>query len=68
MDPSLNSTFTTLIPKICNPQFVTDFKPISLCNIVYKLVSKIIVNRLEPFMDSIISSPQNAFISTRIIT
>ena len=38
---SLNSTFVTLIPKIIDPKKVLDLKPISLCNVVYKLIAKV---------------------------
>lgn len=68
MDPNLNSTYIALIPKICNLFYVTEFRPISLCNVIYKLVSKVLVNRLKPYMDLIISSPQSAFIPDMIIT
>ena len=47
--PSLNSTFISLIPKIEHPVSFTDFRPISLCNLVYKLISKVAALRLEPF-------------------
>ena len=65
---SLNHTLITLIPKISFPQEVSHFKPISLCNVLYKVISKIMVNRLKPFMDSIISPYQNAFIQGRNIS
>lgn len=64
----LNSTFSALIPKKCNSQLVSDFRPISLYNVIYKLMSKMIVNRLKPLMDLIISSSQSAFILGRTIT
>ena len=44
---SLNSTFIALIPKVKQPQRVADFHSISLCNVVYKLISKVLVNRLK---------------------
>jgi len=44
---SLNSSFITLIPKIKHPKKVSDFLPISLCNVIYKLISKVVVNRLK---------------------
>jgi hypothetical protein len=41
---SINSTFLALIPKINKPQNYGDYKPISLCNLVYKVISKVIAN------------------------
>ena len=58
----LNHTFITLIPKISFPNQVSHFRPISLCNAIYKVISRIMVNRLKPIMDSLISPFQNAFI------
>ena len=49
--PSLNSTFLTLIPKRDKPTSFPDFRPISLCNLLYKLISKVIAVRLKPFLD-----------------
>jgi hypothetical protein len=42
-----NSTTIVLIPKIDNPEMVTHFRPISLCNVVYKVISKMLSNRLK---------------------
>jgi hypothetical protein len=44
---ALNATFFTLIPKISKPVNFSDFKPIALCNFMYKVISKTIVNRLK---------------------
>ena len=64
----LNQNFITLIPKIPFPKEVSHFRPICLCNVVYKIISKVLVNRLKPLIDSIITLYQNAFIKGRNIS
>ena len=61
----LNKTLIALIPKIQGPETLGNYRPISPCNIVYKVVTKIIVARLRPFLDKIISPSQTAFVSGR---
>ena len=51
----INHTSITLIPKVQNPERVFDCRPTSLCNVIYKIVSKAIANRLKPLLDSIVS-------------
>ena len=60
--PSLNSTFIALIPKKDKPLSFVDFRPISPCNLVYKLISKIIDVIFKPFLDSHISREQFGFL------
>ncbi|KAL0444623.1 UNVERIFIED_CONTAM: putative mitochondrial protein [Sesamum latifolium] len=66
--PDLNFTNIVLISKVKCPTNMTHFRPISLCNVVYKLASKCIANRLGPCLDGIISPSQSAFIKGRLIT
>ena len=65
---SINYTFLTLIPKVKNPETIVQFRSISLSNVIYKILSKVIVNRLKPFLNSIISEAQSAFMADRVIT
>ena len=65
---SINHTFITLIPKVNNLEKVSNFRPISFCNVIYKIISKLIANRLKPVLNSIISETQSAFIANRLIT
>lgn len=63
-----NETLITLIPKIDNSENIKQFRPVSLCNVSYKIITKIIVNRIRPLIDQIISPNQSSFISCRSTT
>jgi hypothetical protein len=52
---STNSTFLALIPKEVNPSSFEQFRPISLCNTSYKILSKLLENRIKPMLEKLIS-------------
>jgi hypothetical protein len=64
---SLNSTFLALIPKVNKPVNFGDFRPISLCNLVYKVISKVIVVRIKPILSKALSAEQLGFLEGRQI-
>ena len=66
--PSFNETHIVLILKVKEPKRVTDFRPISLCNVVFRITSKVIANRLKKILPSIIGDTQSAFVHGRLIT
>ena len=68
LDPRLNQTNICLIPKTERPCEMTEFRPISLCNVSYKVVSKILSNRLKRHLPGLISETQSAFVAKRLIT
>lgn len=68
MPDGINSTVIVLIPKIDSPSRLTDFRPIDLCNVIYKVIAKCLVNRLRPILDELVSPEQSAFVPGRLIT
>jgi hypothetical protein len=64
---SLNETNICLVPKCENPASMKDLRPISLCNVLYKMVSKLLANRLKECLGKCVSEEQSAFIEGRSI-
>ena len=64
----LNHTYIALVPKIGKLRKVTEFRPISLCNVIYRIVAKSIANRFKQILHKIIFPMQSAFILDRLIT
>ena len=75
MIKEVNSTLIAFIPKTQNPSEFNHFRPISLCNVVYKIIAKqivsfskkkkLIVSRIRPLLHKMISPHQSAFIPGR---
>ena len=63
----INHTNVVLIPKVKSPYSHKDFHPISLCNVIYKIISKVLVNRLKGVRNDIIRQHQSIFVPSRMI-
>ncbi|KAL9687723.1 hypothetical protein QQ045_032130 [Rhodiola kirilowii] len=68
LDVSLNETLIALIPKVKVAERVEDLRPISLCNVMMKIITKVFANRLKEVLPAIITQNQSAFIGGRLIT
>lgn len=64
----INRTNITLVPKTKLPTKMIEFKPISLSNVVYKLIAKVLANRLKAILPKVVIENQSAFLSERLIT
>ena len=64
---AFNATFLTLIPKEEGEDTPDKFRPIALCNIIYKIISKVIANKLKPLLPVLISPEQSGFMEGRKI-
>ena len=64
----MNFTHIVLIPKKNDPQYITEFRPISLSNVVSRIISKFLANRIKSILPNVISNAQSVFIPNRLIT
>lgn len=63
----INSTILALIPKKTYATEMRDYRPISCCNVVYKVISKLLANRLKLILPQFISANQSVFVSERLL-
>lgn len=68
LPPRMNDTLIMLIPKNENSETIRQFRPISLCNVAYKTITKVLINHLKPLLDKFISLTQSSFVSGRLIS
>lgn len=64
---ALNTTFIALIPKVSKTSSFDEFRPISLCNFLYKIISKIIAERMRSWISRVISPEEFGFLKDRLI-
>lgn len=64
----LNQTYIALIPKVNKPRKVTEYRPISLCNVIYRIIAKTMANKLKQILNDFIFPTQCAFVPNRLIT
>lgn len=64
----INATVIALVPEIQTPQTVSDYRPIACCNVLYKIISKVLASRIKGCLDEIVSENQSDFIPNRQIS
>lgn len=67
LDEFFNKTLLVLIPKVAGPEFVTQFRPISLCTVPYKVLTKVLANRLKSIMPTLVEENETTFVGGRHI-
>lgn len=64
----INCTFVNLIPKVKHLASIKEYKPISYCNVIYKIISKIIISRLGEVISGLTDGSQAAFVPGRLMS
>ena len=64
---ALNTSFISPIPKQDLAQTLDRFRPIALCNVVYKIISKVMANRLKPILPTLVFGEQSGYVESRQI-
>lgn len=64
---ALNTSFIALIPKQDNAQMPERYRPIALCDVVYKIISKVVANRLKPLLPTLVSGEQSGYVEGKQI-
>ena len=64
----MNYAHIFLIPKKNQLEYITEYRPISLGNVVSRITSKVLANRIKPILPNVISDSQSAFVPNRLIT
>ena len=68
LPPSLCHSFITLIPKVHSPEYISQYRPISLSNVLYRIFSKVLANMLKKILPHLVSERQSAFVNDRFIS
>lgn len=67
MPKGINGTILSLVPKVTNPESMKDYRPIACCNLIYKVISKILAQRLKHILPEAIELSQSAFVKGRLL-
>lgn len=63
----VNATCITLVPKVAAPESLSDYKPILCCNVLYKCITKVMMNRMKIFVNQVICTNHSVFVKGRHI-
>lgn len=67
MPKQINCAYMSLIPKVDSACAVKDFRPVACCSVLYKIISKVLSNRMQHVLDDIIGGSQSSFVKSRVI-